>query len=103
MTVNLKPSKQYQKVAQTANTVLAQILRAFHFKDRHKFMSLYKQYVRPHLEFAVVAWSLWTKADIECMEKVKIKVVKAVSGLAGRTHEERIAELKLYAEPAGQA
>ena len=24
-----------------------------HFRDRHVFLSLYQQYVRPHLEFAV--------------------------------------------------
>ena len=34
-------------------------------------MKLYKLYVRPHLEFAVAAWSPWTVADIECLEKVQ--------------------------------
>ena len=95
VTVNLKPSRQCQKAAQTAHTVLAQILRAFHYRDRHVYISLYKQYVRPHLEFAVAAWSPWTKADIECLEKVQMKAARAVSGLRGRSYEERTAELKL--------
>ena len=68
--------------------MLAQILRAFHYRDRHVYISLYKQYVRPHLEFAVAAWSPWTKADIECLEKVQMKAVRAVSGLRGRSYEE---------------
>ena len=52
---NLKPAQQCKKVAQTASAVLAQITRAFHYRDRHVFLSLYQQYVRPHLEFAVAA------------------------------------------------
>ncbi len=30
---------------------------------------LYVQYVRPHLEFAVAAWSPWLEADKSCLEK----------------------------------
>jgi hypothetical protein len=33
--------------------MLGQIARAFHFRDRFTFISLDKQYVRPHLAFAV--------------------------------------------------
>ena len=103
VTKNLKPSKQCQKAAQTAFTVLNQILRAFHFRDRNMFVSLYVQYVRPHLEFAVAAWSPWTQADIDCLERVQIKAVKAVSGLKGKSYEERLAELKLPSLQARRA
>jgi hypothetical protein len=54
---SLKPSRQCMKAAQTARGVLGQVTRAFHFRDRHVFIQLYKQYVRPHLEFAAPAWS----------------------------------------------
>ena len=47
-------------------------------------MKLYKQYVRPHLEFAVTAWSPWTEADKECLEKVQRRAVKMISGLTSR-------------------
>ena len=92
---NLKPTNQCQKAAQTAFVVLNQILRAFHFRDRRMFVSLYIQYVRPHLEFAVAAWAPWTQADIQCLERVQIRAVKAVSGLKSQTYEGRLAELKL--------
>ena len=95
VTRNLKPSKQCQKAAQTAFTVLNQILKAFHYRDRHIFKGLYVQYVRPHLEFAVAAWSPWTQADTHCLERVQIRAVKAISGLKGQTYEERLAELNL--------
>ena len=53
---NLKPAQQCRKAAQTASAVLGQITRDFHYRDRHVFLSLYQQYVRWHLEFAVAAW-----------------------------------------------
>ena len=57
---NLKPGQQCRKAAQTASVVLGQITRAFHYRDRGVFLNLYKQYVRPHLEFSVAAWAPWT-------------------------------------------
>ena len=92
---NLKPTAQCKKAAQTANAVLGQIQRAFHFRDRHTCLDLYKQQVRPHLEFAVDAGSPRTMADIDCLERVQQKAVKAVSGLKGRTYEERLTEVGL--------
>jgi hypothetical protein len=35
------------------------------------FVNLYKQYVRPHLEFAIQAWSPWTQQDKEELERVQ--------------------------------
>ena len=55
MSATLKPKSQCAKAARTAQTVLSQIARAFHFRDKNVFLNLYKQYVRPHLEFAVQA------------------------------------------------
>ncbi len=49
---NMKPSAQCSVAARTAQSVLGQLTRAFHYRDRHVFMRLYKQYVRPHLEFS---------------------------------------------------
>ena len=68
---NMKPSQQCRKAAQTASTVLAQITRAFHNRDKHVFKNLYQQYVRPHLEFAVAAWAPWLQADIDGLEALK--------------------------------
>ena len=54
---------------------------------------IFKQYVRPHVEFAVQAWSPWQAGDIEMLEAVQKKMVKQVSGLKGTTYEERLVEL----------
>ncbi len=69
--------------------------RAFHFRDRHVFVRLYVQYVRPHLEFAVPAWSPWLEGDKEVLEKVQKRAMKMVSGLKGNTYEERLKEVGL--------
>ena len=42
---NLKPSSQCAKAARTANAVLGQISRAFHYRDRSTFLRLYVQAV----------------------------------------------------------
>ena len=70
ITKNLKPSVQCSRAAGRATAVLTQIRRNFHYRDRHTFLRLYKQYVRPHLEFASPAWSPWAAGDKELQEKV---------------------------------
>ncbi len=86
ITKNLKPSVQCEKAAGSAMTVLNQLRRNFHYRDRHTFLRLYKQHVRPHLEFAVQAWSPWMVGDIEDekLEKVQEKAVRMVAGLKGK-------------------
>ena len=77
----------------TAMTVLSQISRAFHFRDRHVFLRLYTQYVRPHLDFATPAWSPWSLADMESLERVQKKAVGMISGLRGETYQQKLEEL----------
>jgi Reverse transcriptase (RNA-dependent DNA polymerase) len=42
---NLKPAAQCKKAAQTASSVLGQIHRSFHYRDRHTYVRIYKQYL----------------------------------------------------------
>ena len=59
------------------------------------FLRLYKQHVRPILEFSTPAWSPWLEADKECLEKVQMRAVSMISGLRGNTYEEKLHELGL--------
>jgi Reverse transcriptase (RNA-dependent DNA polymerase)/Endonuclease-reverse transcriptase len=92
---NLKPSSQCSKAANTARTVLGQISRAFHYRDKRTFVKLYTTYVRPHLEFCTPAWSPWTRTDIDCLEKVQRRMVGMVSGLSATNYEDKLLELGL--------
>ena len=89
----LKPSDHCAKAAGTAMGVLFQLLRSFHYRDKKTFVSLYKVYVRPHLEFAVPAWNPWLKKDVEVLEKVQKKFIKNITGLNSVTYEERLKEI----------
>jgi hypothetical protein len=92
---SLKPSAQCKKAAAKAKMVLSQITRNFHYRDRKYFLNLYKQYVRPHLEFSSPAWSPWAQADIQTLEKVQEQALRWTSGLKGTTYAERCAEVGL--------
>jgi hypothetical protein len=95
VTKNLKPSTQCHRAATRATAVLNQLRKNFHYRDRKTFIKLYKQYVRPHLEFASPAWSPWNAGDQEELERVQQKAIKMVTGLKGETYEEKCQELGL--------
>ena len=86
---SLKPS-QCAVAARKANQVLGQMSRSFHYRDRFTWIQLYKVYVRPHLEYAVQAWSPWTQEDIILLENVQRRALRMNSGLAGETYEKRL-------------
>jgi hypothetical protein len=92
---SLKPSAQCTEAARRANCILGQIARSFHYRNRQTFIQLYKQYVRPHLEFAVQVWSPWSNHDVNLLENVQKRAVRMVSGLISTTYEGRLSELNL--------
>lgn len=96
ITQNLKPSKHVNEAVGKAREVLGKITRCFHYRDRRVFLQLYKQYVRPHLEFSSSVWSPWTTADIDALENVQIKAVKMISGLSSNEYPDRLNELNLW-------
>ena len=86
---------QVAKAVNKANQVLGQMTRAFHYRDKYTWIRLYKSYIRCHLEYSVQAWCPWTVADKDALEKVQKRVVNMVSGLQGKTYEERLVECGL--------
>jgi ribonucleases P/MRP protein subunit RPP40 len=92
---SLKPARQCQRAAATGLGVLYQLRKNFHYRDRHVFVNLYKQYVRPHLEFATPVWSPWQAADKQVLENVQKKFVNMIAGLQQGTYEEKCKEIGL--------
>ena len=95
MTDKLKPSAQCAKAARVATAVLGQVSRAFQYRDKNVFIQLYKQQVRPHLEFSCQAWSPWQQGDKDVLEKVQKRAISMVSGLRAKDYEGRLQELGL--------
>jgi ribonuclease P/MRP protein subunit RPP40 len=91
---NLKPSAQCAKAAKKANQVLGQLARAVTYRGK-TFVRLFTTFVRPHLEYSVQSWSPWTQQDKLLLEKVQMRAIRMVSGLKGKTYEERLEELGL--------
>ncbi len=75
-------------LAQLTQYPLVQLTRAFQYRDRRTLNGLYKQYVLPHLDFAVQAWFPWTSKDKVVLENVQKRAIKMVPGrliLQGRS------------------
>ena len=51
--------------------------------------------MRPHVEFALPAWSPWNEADKIVIENVQKGAVNMISGLTGTTYDKRCRELGL--------
>ena len=97
-----KPSAQCAAAAKKANQVLGQMARAFSYRDT-TWVRMYTTYVRPHLEYAVQAWSPWLKADIDCLEDVQRRAIKMVSGLHSSSYLDRLKEVGLTTLEARRA
>ena len=92
---DLKLSAHCAEAARRATAKLTQISRAFLYCDRKVFLQLYKQFVRCHIKFSIPAWCPWSIGDIEVLEKVQRRAVNMITGLAGRSYEEKLAELQM--------
>ena len=55
---------------------------------------IYKVFVRPHLEYAVTAWSPWLRKDIEVLEKIQHRATRRMSDVRG-TYPERLDQIGL--------
>jgi len=81
--------------ANKANRVLGMVNRQFHNLDKASFLILYKGFIRPHLEYAIQAWSAYLKKDIEYLEKVQRRATKLVKGIRSLPYDKRRDVLKL--------
>ena len=92
---NLNWSAQCAHASNKANSMLSSLKRTFVSRDAGIWNKLYKTYVRPHLEFAVAAWSPHMKKDIAMLEKVQRRATKIPNALKGLAYEDRCKTLGL--------
>ena len=57
-------------------------------------LPMYKVFVRPHLEYAVTAWSPWMRRDIDMLEKIQHRATRRMSDVRG-AYPERLQQLDL--------
>ena len=91
---NCLPASQCAAAAKKANQVLGRINRSFSCKTKDIMLQIYKVFVRPHLEYAVTAWSPWQRKDMDTLEKIQHRATRRMSDVRG-TYEERLEQLGL--------
>ena len=69
--------------------------RNFRRLDTGSFNVIYKEYIRPHLEFCIQAWSSFLAKDKLVLENVQRRATKLVCGLKNKSYEERLRVLGL--------
>ena len=57
-------------------------------------LQIFKVFVRPHLEYAITAWSPWQQKDIEALERIQRRATKRMSDVRG-TYPERLDQVGL--------
>jgi len=78
-----------------AYSFLGIIKRNFTYLSMDAFITLYKSLVRPHLEYAVQAWSPYLIAYIKKIEKVQMRATKQITCIKHLSYEERLKYLRL--------
>ena len=96
VTNNMKVGDQFSDAANKANRALGLVNRTFKYHNTRSFINLYKSYVRPHLEFAIQAWSPHLKKDIQTLEKVQRRATRLVYGMENLSYQERLESTGLY-------
>ena len=88
------PSKQCASAAKKANQMLGRINKSFSCFTKDIMKLIYKVFVRPHLEYAVAAWSPWLRKDIDALEAIQRRATRRISDIRG-SYDERLKALKI--------
>jgi hypothetical protein len=78
-----------------ANRLLGLIKRCFQHMDMQTLRLLFVSIVRPHLEFANVAWHPMFKRDVVLLEKVQHRATRILPELRKLSYEERLRKMQL--------
>ena len=69
--------------------------KAFQSLSKESFLTLYKSYVRPQLEYASVVWCPFLQKVIELLERAQRRATKTVASLHNLPYSQRLQELAL--------
>jgi len=90
---NLNIENQVMNAVNKVSTALSILRKTFKFWTPSAFRILYTTFVRPHLEYAALAWLPYRKKDILTLERVQRRAMKLVRQKL--SYEERLVKLNL--------
>ena len=91
----LKPAAHIANCVKKANQMLGMIQRTITYKNKRILLLMYKSLVRPHLEYAVQAWSPHQLGHIRLIEGVQRRFTRMIPELKSLTYEARLKRLNL--------
>ncbi|KAJ8039553.1 hypothetical protein HOLleu_17308 [Holothuria leucospilota] len=95
ITGDLKPSRQCAAAAAKANRMLGLIKRNFSSFSKEIVLNLYKQLVRPHLDYAAQAWSPFHEKDKFLLEQVQRRASHLIPEVKHLPYHVRLTHLGL--------
>ena len=90
-----KQAAQCQAAIGKANGVFGCIRRGIIYKSKEVMLTLYRNLVKPHLEYCVQLGSQKFRKDIDAMERVQRRATRLIPGRARLSYEERLKETGL--------
>ena len=91
----LRFSRHIAAAAACTNRKLGLLKHTFKYWTEESLVTLFKVFVRPHLEYCIQACTPTLKRDIETLEKVQRRATKLVPSLRNLTYEDRLRRLNL--------
>ena len=91
----LRFSRHIAAAAACANRKLGLLKHTFKYWTEESLATLFKVFVRPHLEYCIQACTPTLRRDIETLEKVQRRATKFVPSLRNLPYEDRLRRLSL--------
>ena len=83
------------KIVATANKVTGIVRRNFKYKGEETFITLYKSFIRPHLEYSSPVWSPSSIGDQKFIENVQRRATKLIPSISELPFPQRMKRLGL--------
>ena len=88
-------SEQCRLAAAKGNQILRLIRRKITYMDKTLIIPLYKEIVRPHLDYCIQAWRSYHKKHIDELERIQRRATKLIPDLKNLCYERRLLECRL--------
>ena len=96
ITCTMNSSVHCHRVASKANQALGMIKRNFKHLSKCSLVTLYKIFVRQHLEYCAPVWNPHYCKDTHTLEKVQKRATKLVTSVSTLSYESRLSQLQLH-------
>jgi len=82
-------------IVNKANRLLGQIRRSFVSRNKKVLMPIYKNIIRPMVEYGSTIWSPWKRKSIDLIAGVQRRFTKLIDNMKNLSYETRLARLEI--------